>query len=294
VNIIFSDSNKSYENFDGLIFLSADQDYFHDHAVFLINSIIENCPFWAVHIHLIDPSDEIIQSLSRYRNLTFSVTRISKNWLNERVKSFRFSSDIEYMRRVLLTIKSHDRNKLAGILEKIIDLRCFNWLLPHSVLQKYFFKCYVASQRFIALNHLVENKKIHHLDVYALDADALVIGQIPSISSNSDVLLMCRETPFQRFLAGGMWFPNAGRRVDFLSKFSEIINERLSKGQVEWGLDQIILDEIVPKFNFSKIDEKYFDLHFNDTSYVWLAKGNSKKTFKYLEKKQRYSTKPLI
>jgi hypothetical protein len=57
---------------------------------------------------------------------------------------------------------------------------------------------------------------------------------------------------------------------------------------VYWGLDQDILDQIVPQYNHGQLPMSMIDWNMAPDSVVWTAKGTRKEDVKFLDEKKKY------
>jgi hypothetical protein len=90
-------------------------------------------------------------------------------------------------------------------------------------------------------------------------------------------------------LAGGLWLTASDSCVMFLNMYAHELQSWFEKDHVYWGLDQDLLDPIVPKFNHGQLPIEYIDWNMQEQSYIWTAKGTRKNLPVFTEAQQKYT-----
>lgn len=273
-----------------MVFFAANQPYFSEHGIYLLRSCLRYNPDWFVHVHIYDPSPTMLREIDDLAGVSASYELLDNSFFEGvavNIKSGSCSKDsvgLERAQRICRTIKAHERHKFCGLLAHLLSYSGqFRRLLPVGALANYFKKTYFACNRFVVLGDLL-NSVVVSGHVFALDADALFNSPFPAVfpHENCDIAIRNRLLKgHQKFMAGAIFLPSAGKRNDFLAETGNALTRNFALGQLDWGLDQEILDHIVPKYKWEGLESDLFDLEFLDDSVVWVAKGNSKSDPKY-------------
>jgi hypothetical protein len=145
-------------------------------------------------------------------------------------------------------------------------------------------KTYFACARFIRLAELYQQ-----IPVLALDIDAVVRSAIPALPTDCDFYIHHIMGKRARYLAGGLWLTAADSCVMFLNMYAEELRSWFENDYVYWGLDQDLLDPIVPKFNHRQLPIEYIDWNMQEQSYIWTAKGTRKNLPVFINAQQKYT-----
>lgn len=162
----------------GMIYFAADELYFQQHGIFLLRSSIHHNHDWFVHVHIYNPSQTTILTLSNLKNVTFSTEITNNHLFNKEVDEIK--KNPEKARRICKTIKSHDRERFCGVLSHLLVRYPFlSSLAPRRALINYLIKTYYSCQRFVILDELLRTGAVKG-DVIALDADAIFNKALPT------------------------------------------------------------------------------------------------------------------
>jgi hypothetical protein len=167
---------------------------------------------------------------------------------------------LHYDRTVNATIKGHD-----------------------SDLQERIKKTYYACARFVRLAEL-----FHLCPVLALDIDAVVRKPLSALPINHDFYLHHIDGRKARYLAGGLWINPGDFSRNFLKEYRDQLVTYLTNDYIYWGLDQDLLDPIVPRYNHGQLPISYIDWHMSPDSYIWTAKGTRKDLVAFVNEQQKY------
>jgi hypothetical protein len=273
----------------GMVYFAADEQYFNEHGIFLINSSITYNKGWFVHVHLYNPSQCTIAILSKINNVSFSFEEINYKQFNLAVSVIKKNPN--KAKKICKTIKAHERNRLCGILSYLIDFfPSLCALIPQQALLNYILKTYYASQRFVILNELIKKATIKG-DIISLDADSLFNKPIPNrnLHHNCDIAIKYRNSiGNQKFLAGAIFMPAKGKRNILLKNLADDLNKNFLMHEFEWGLDQFSLNKIVPQYEWENLNTLLCDLDFCDEAIIWLAKGNTKSDSKFQSMQNKF------
>jgi hypothetical protein len=247
---------------DFFIYAACDENYFDQFAKSLINSIKANSSD-SIHLHIFNPRED---QLKFCKDKDVSVSY-------EYVNDAMFSSATEkWASESLSPLQLRQLSKTQSAMAKGND----------KSLQERMQKTYYACARFIRLSQLVEHHKF-----LAIDVDAIVRKTLTPLSGND--LFLHRITGHKgRFLAGGIYgTENASK---FLHQYSDSILDYLSADYLYWGLDQDILEVIVPNYSWSQLPYSYIDWEMKSDSHVWTAKGTRKDLAVFVNEQKKYSS----
>jgi hypothetical protein len=252
----------SHQNF--FIYAACDQSYFDDFGAAFINSIQRNTQS-KIHIHLFNPTD---RQLNFCRDHQVSIT-----WETVEPELFTLSAQRwEHVPAYEPEKSQYDRTQNA--MGKGGDTTIL------ARIQKTYYAC----ARFIRLAELCLSN-----GVFAVDIDAIVRHPIPEPGFESDFYLHHIDGKKARYLAGGIWVNPGQQGIQFLNQYAQLLKSNFEKDHVYWGLDQDVLDQIVPQFNHGQLPISYIDWHMRSDSLIWTAKGTRKELTVFINEKQKYT-----
>ena len=248
------------------IYTACDSEYFSSFGRTLINSIHANTDL-GVHVHLFNPLPDQLEFCSR-KNISFTYETVNsdlfvtagKRWNRAALNDLE-QTQLDRTRTAMR--KGHDRS----ILERMQ-------------------KTYYACARFVRLAELFAQS----VPVLSVDVDAVVRATPVALSDQHDFYIHQITGRKARILAGGIFLnPTAGSR-NFLNAYAAEIKQCLSDDYIYWGLDQDILDRVVPKFNHGQLPSEYIDWNMLPNSYIWTAKGTRKELLSFVNESARYKS----
>jgi hypothetical protein len=257
---IFGTCNQS----NTFIYTACDQSYFDDFAKTLVTSIERNTDL-GIHVHIFNPSDAQLQWCQSKPTVSYTYEYVTpaqfdpaaQRWntvpVNEPEKSF-------YQRTLTAMTKGKDRS-----------------------IQERMMKTYFACARFVRLAELFSNQQI-----IAIDVDAVVRDNFPSLPQNKDFYIHYISGKKARYLAGGLVLHSTASSQKFLEQYAHQLKEYFERDYVYWGLDQDLLDRIVPQYNHGQLPMSMIDWNMAPDSVVWTAKGTRKDDEKFLIEKKKY------
>jgi hypothetical protein len=253
--------NLSFDDF--FIYTACDEKYFDDFAKILINSIKVNTSD-NVHIHIFNPRQDQLD-FCQSKNVSVSYEYIS-------IEQFQPAADkwgsvpadpvqkTNYERTLNAMGKGGDKH----ILERI---------------QKTYFAC----ARFIRLAEILNDQP-----VFSIDVDAVVRSNIPKLANNKDFFIHYIPGRKARYLAGGIFLNSKGR--EFIKEYADVLKSNIENDNLYWGIDQDVLDHIVPKYNIGALPMSYIDWNMASTSFIWTAKGTRKELASFIGEQKKYSS----
>ena len=240
------------------IYAACDTNYFAEFGTAFIQSIRRNTTA-GVHMHLFNADQNQIETCHR---LGSTVT-----WESVPIELFEPAS------KTLLTATELDRTRNAMGKSNDRDLL--------ERMQKTYYAC----ARFVRLQELF-NPAVTTLE---LDVDAVVRGDIPRLDNNCDFYIHHITGKKARFLAGGLYLNADSRSSEFLTEYAQQLRQHIERDYLYWGLDQDVLDPIVPRYRHQQLPISYIDWNMQPNSYVWTAKGTRKDLEIFKSEKQKYT-----
>ena len=246
---------------DFFIYSAADENYFDEFVPALAKSIKINTPY-NLHLHLYNPRPDQLEFCNNY-GITWTAeyvpleifaeaaARFEKNTLDESLQS-------QKLRITTAMSKGGDKS-----------------------IQERLRKTYFACARFIRLKDFVKS----HQKFLAIDVDAIVRHNFP-ILDDRDFYIHYISGKKARYLAGGIFY--TGKNFNFFHRYSEILESYIKQDKLHWGLDQDVLDTLVPNYNWGQLPIRYIDWEMDLSSYIWTAKGQRKDLEIFLNEKSKY------
>jgi hypothetical protein len=144
-------------------------------------------------------------------------------------------------------------------------------------------KTYFACSRFIVLKKFLKPGQ----QCLAIDVDAIVRSSIPMLS-NKDFFIHYISGKKSRFLAGGIFYTE--QTSNFLEQYGLALERYLHNDDIYWGLDQDVLEKIVPNYNWGQLPIGFIDWDMRPESYIWTAKGKRKDLEIFINEQKKYNS----
>jgi hypothetical protein len=264
LTMILPDLQGTFDQSDFFVYAACDRIYFNEFGPAFIRSIRANADC-NIHIHIFNPDPDQIEFCQRHGvGVTWEHVHqtlfvpASQRWNTVPAQEPQRS---QYDRTVNAMGKGGD----ASIIERMQ-------------------KTYYACARFIRLAELYKNQT-----VFAVDIDAVVRRPWPVLDSSRDFYIHYISGKRARYLAGGLWLNPSESCQQFLHKYADQLRSYFVNDYIYWGLDQDLLDPVVPQFNHGQLPIEYIDWNMNANSYVWTAKGARKNLAVFVNEQQRYT-----
>jgi hypothetical protein len=247
------------------IYTACDTAYFDEFAPNLIRSIQANSPDH-LHLHIFNPRPDQLAWCAAQSGVSVSYEHVAADQFNAAAAKWT-SPGLDALARSQL---ERTRNAMKKGQDR--DL--------HHRMQKTYYAC----ARFIRLAELGFEGTVMSMDV-----DAVVRSHIPRLGTEHDFYLHKITGAKARILAGGMYLNPQGRSVKFLNQYAQLLRMSLEQDYIYWGLDQDILDQIVPGYASGNLPISMIDWDMRPDSCIWTAKGTRKDLPKFIAEQQRYS-----
>jgi hypothetical protein len=245
------------------VYAAADRLYFDTHGKPLINSVIQNSPDLGVHVHIYDPTDE---QLSFCQNKS----QVSVTWehtdpmafeqvCTEWISRTRFDNDRQR--------QMWKKGQSGGRLEMLKLIK----------------QTYYACMRFARLAEILPQGQ----RCLEIDVDGLVRAPFSIDLGDCDFYLY--EKPKDgTHLAGAILFNGKPGTHDFLQAYGSAMRENISGNDIYWFLDQVVLDQLVPRYRKGLLPMSYIDWAMRPDSAIWSAKGKRKELQVFKNEQSRY------
>lgn len=245
------------------IYAACDTRYFQEFGREFINSIRCNASA-GIHIHLFNPTQEQINFCQQHR--------VSVTWETVTIDMFNASAD--RFKTATLSEPDCDRyRRTQNAMAKGHDHSL------HDRIQKTYYAC----ARFIRLAEILPQGQT----CLAIDIDAVVRKPITPLPNKYDFYIHRITGKKARFLAGGLQCnSNAGT---FLKQYADQLKSWINNDYLYWGLDQDLLDPIVPLYQFGQLPMSYIDWNMDPSSVIWTAKGARKELEIFVNEKLKYT-----
>lgn len=246
------------------VYTACDTDYFNDFGKTLIRSVQGRC---GIHVHLYNPTtDQITYCESQpgvsvtYEHVPFELfARAAKVWEVE-------PTDPQQIQQRKQTLTAMGKGRDTSIQQRMQ-------------------RTYYACARFIRLQQLTSAGA----NLLAIDSDAVVRSPIPTLSNAHDFYIHHITGKRARFLAGGIYLTGSAAGQKFLSEYAAVLQAPIHQDYLYWGIDQDVLNDIVPRYNFGNLPMPYIDWEMRPDSYIWTAKGQRKELEIFINEQQKYS-----
>lgn len=246
------------------IYTACDCKYFASFGKALINSIQANSDL-GVHVHLFNPTEDQLEFCTG-KNVSTTHETVDLDLFSLAVARWQLTAlnDVEKT-QLDRTVNAMQKGRDQNLLERMQ-------------------KTYYACARFIRLAELFDQS----VPVLSIDVDAVVRSSPVLLGGNIDFYVHKITGRRARTLAGGVMLnPTAGSRA-FLTEYAKRLLEYLRNDYIYWGLDQDLLDQIVPKYNHNHLPAEYIDWNMQANSYIWTAKGTRKENLLFVNESARY------
>lgn len=248
------------------IYAAGDTEYFQDFGPALIRSVQVNTTH-GLHLHLYNPTAEQVQYCRSQPKVSVTFESVPLDLFEPAVAQWlNVPNDIARLDKYNRTLTAMKKGRDASIQQRM---------------QRTYFAC----ARFIRLAQLIKPTD----SMFAMDIDAVVRGPIPDLSNFSDFYIHHIEGKKARYLAGGMYFARTNAGYDFLQNYARVLMNHVNQDDLYWGLDQDLLDHLVPQYRWGQLPMECIDWTMSEKSHVWTAKGTRKELAVFVNEKQKYT-----
>jgi hypothetical protein len=249
------DTSLTKSNF--FFYTACDSAYFDEFGIVLANSIKKNTDA-TLHFHLFNPKEEQLE-YCRKMNISLSYENVDIKLFQKAADKWNQDNAHKERKREILQAMAKSGDK--EIIERM---------------QKTYFAC----ARFIRLSQLLSKPT----SMFAIDVDAVVRKSIPVLNKECDFYIHKNR----QFLAGGIYLTGTQNSLRFLQEYSSYLTENILRDDLYWTLDQAILDNIVPKYEYSELPRSLIDWDMKPDSCIWTAKGRRKELNVFKQEQSKY------
>jgi hypothetical protein len=248
------------------VYAACDGVYFEQFAGTLARSVIAHTDL-DIHFHVFDPDPEHLDWCAANPRITYSHETVLAEWFEPAAKYWQ-SPSLDPVQQTHLDRthnamnKGHDRD------------------LQHR-LQKTYYACV----RFVRLAELFD-PTVH---MFAMDVDAIVRFPLISPGLQHGFYIHRIHGRRARYLAGGIWLNPCTANQAFLEAYNQAIRDYFDRDYIYWGIDQDVLERVVPAHDHGELPISYIDWNMQPDSAVWTAKGARKDNREFLAVKALYA-----
>jgi hypothetical protein len=248
------------------IYTACDTNYFAEFGQALVISILRNSTA-GIHVHLYNPSTNQLAWCEAHPRLSTTWEWVDLDlfataataWSVEPTDPVRLD---QYRRTQTAMSKSNDRN-----------------------IQQRMQRTYYACARFIRLQQMI----LPGAQVLAIDSDAVVRSSVPELPATVDFYLHHISGRKARYLAGGLYLTGTAGSHGFLNSYANVLSQAIAQDHLYWGLDQDVLNNIVPRYQHGQLPTSYIDWEMRADSFVWTAKGRRKDLAVFVNELKKYT-----
>jgi hypothetical protein len=252
-----------FDRQDFFIYVACDHRYFTDFGPSFINSVRANTDH-DIHLHLFNPQPDQISYCQRHG--------VGVTWEHVHQPAFVTAAQ----RWIIAPEHEPDKSQYERTQNAMTKGR-------DSGLAERMQKTYYACARFIRLSEIYLGQRL-----LAVDIDAIVRHGLPDLSADRDFYIHHIDGKKSRYLAGGIWLNGTNSCKSFLTEYAVKLRGYFERDHVYWGLDQDLLDLVVPSYNHGQLPIEYIDWNMRPTSHIWTAKGTRKSLSVFINEQQKY------
>ena len=247
------------------LYAAGDTEYFREFGPALIRSVQSNTTH-GLHLHLYNPTVEQIDYCRSQTRVSVTYEMAPENLFDQAATDWLVApSDpvqLDRYRRIQTAMKKGGDTSVQQRIQRT----------------------YFACARFIRLAQLTRPTDA----VFAMDIDAVVRHPMPDLSRLRDFYIYHIDGKKARYLAGGMYFPRTNAGHEFLQQYADVLKQNILQDTLYWGIDQDVLDHIVPKYHWGQLPDELIDWEMRPNSCVWTAKGTRKNLAVFVNEQQKY------
>lgn len=246
------------------IYAAADSIYFDLHARPLIKSVLSNTPNYGIHIHIYDPRQDQIEFCNLYPGVSCTYEYTDDSTFDQVCSYWQTRTNLTNERQQQMAKKGRTFGPIE--LKKLIK------------------QTYYACMRFVRLAEILQPGQ----RCLSIDVDGLVRGQFTVELGDADFYLY--EKPKDgTHLAGALLFNGKLESHAFLQEYAAALKTNIEQQELYWFLDQLILDQLVPKYRKGLLPMSYIDWAMKEGSPIWSAKGKRKELEIFKQEQRKYA-----
>ena len=248
------------------IYTACDSHYFEEFGRVIVRSIQRNTTM-GIHLHLYNPTAEQVCWCESQPQVSITY---------EHVDPLSFVAAAQYWQRDDLDPAQADQlRRTHTAMQKGHDQNLVERLQ----------KTYYACARFIRLQQCMQPSH----QVLAIDSDAVVRSQLQPLPDGPDFYIHYISGRRARYLAGGIYLPGTSTASEFMTQYAHELTLKLASDHLYWGLDQDVLEHVVPNYQVAQLPMSWIDWEMRPDSAVWTAKGQRKELEIFIREQQKYA-----
>jgi hypothetical protein len=270
-----------------VILCACDQVYFEFFFDKLYTSFTKNISeFNQLHIHLINPDINLINSIIKIAN---TKSNVSFSWEGEAqislIKKLKINTNdwdkilpIK-IKKMLLAESSRGLRYLQRYVQFLYNQALslgipWRFLISKNYIKKSFSKTYYASRRFALPKKLLT--KTTHILFIDIDSEFKKDFKISFSEDFSVQAIKRKESGWSNFYAGLVFVRMDEVGKSFIENIYNMINDSLDKNIFYWGIDQSCLDMCYEKNLLDSFDKNYMDFTPDSDASFISYKGDKK------------------
>ena len=265
-----------------VIFTCADSNYFKLFGEQLISSLDKVDNFDCLHIHVINPDQEVLNTLEEYLHKFHRLTASFEHIDIEALKELSRDAQSDWLKNIPLHIlemlaieQARERSTYRKLIKIALKIGVSaNFLISKKWLHADSPRVYYACRRFTLIQEFFNT--IETLIVIDIDSVCKNDSFIHQLHSSNRILASRRIGSWSNYLAGFVYYPDNKEASMFINQYSEKLNDFFEKGWIFWGIDQYLLDVISTKSSTSGLHKSVFGLKDSDDSSFVSYKGDAK------------------
>ena len=247
------------------IYAAADSVYFDAHARPLIRSVLANTPEYGVHIHIYDPRPDQIEFCQAHPGVSCTYEYLNDQDFDSVCKYWQTRTTYANERQAQMGKKG--RTKGPEELKKLIK------------------QTYYACARFIRLAEILPEGG----RCLSIDVDGLVRGEFEHELGGKPDFFLYEKPKDGTHLAGAILFNGKHNSHVFLQEYAVALKTNIEQNELYWFLDQLVLDQLVPKYRKGLLPMSYIDWAMKEGSPIWSAKGPRKELDIFKQEQRKYA-----
>jgi hypothetical protein len=246
------------------IYTACDSEYFASFGRILINSVQANTAL-GIHVHLFNPTNDQLEFCAQ-KNVSVTYENVDRNMFDTAASKWQSPA--------LNNLEKTQLDRTINAMQKGRDQTL------HERMQKTYYAC----ARFIRLADLFDQS----VPMLSMDVDAVVRSTPALLPDNYDFYIHKITGRKARILAGGIMLNSTAGSAAFLTEYAKQLSKHLNNDYIYWGLDQDVLDQVVPQYHHSHLPIEYIDWNMQPNSCIWTAKGTRKEQLSFVNESARY------
>jgi hypothetical protein len=249
---------------DFFIYAAADSVYFETHGKPLINSVIKNTSI-GIHLHIYDPTEQQLKFCTDLPRVSFT---------------YEYTNPVDFQ---LATDYWSNRTEFTNDRQRQMFKK--GQVRGQDELNKLIRQTYYACMRFVRLAEILPRGQ----RCLSIDVDGLVRAPFEYALPGDCDFFLYEKPKDGTHLAGAVLFNGTDGADNFLREYANQLRTSINENDLYWFLDQLVLDQIVPKYCKGLLPMSYIDWAMRAESPIWSAKGPRKELDIFKNEQRKYA-----